>query len=862
MKSCKKNKIRKVLAATIAAAMTIAPTVPAFAADNSAQQVSSVASVSTKATTPYVKSDTTMDFTVTQGQTYAFRFEVIGTHANPSIAAGNGSVLRTEEVKKVVENGNDVYYFKVRATGQPGQGSGVYTTLPGQKAVKHCTIHVGTPYVKSDTTMDFSVKQGNTYAFRFEVVGPQGLQPNIAAGNGNVLRTEEVKKVVEKGNDVYYFKVRAIGKSGEGTGVYTTLPGQSAVKHCTIWVDNQPKPTQPDNPGGGTSTKVPLQSISLNQTSVTLEKGKTTTLSVAYNPSNTTDNKAVTWSSSNTNIATVSNGVITAKAKGTAAITATVNGKTASCSVFVNETGAEIPLQSISLSQTACTLQVDNQQSLSVTYNPSNTTDSKSVTWISSNPSVATVNASGVVTAFAAGTATITAKVGSKTATCTVTVQAKPAQGTLGTITASWPERDTTAARYTEIKFTVENAKTDGVTFTADSGLSIIRTEKESKSSTETEYTVTVLADRSGTYNLVGHADNTTTVKVNVERLTITSPDGQNVTIDTRDTQTITYMLNASGGNITVNTDPSFLTSNAEIVATSKKQANNKSDCWTVIVRPASNASSGTLTMQLGDASYTTHLTYVDTQKKAADAFIQYAAQHNYTVTYDPTCAAPQLLGYATSKADVDATGMPDENSMYNLLEKMKDHGATKFAYTISPKESYTGDYFTYQVTRTVPAGTEPEWDSIYYSVKNTDFDNTDPQDCKKDKIGCNPYACRRLQEVTGINIGEIDIGAILNGQEYSRPWSAVKSYYESLGMKFGKTPKKHSIVFFLAGNTNQTHVTHVAFVESDVFGISDTSPAGYYLSTGGNANPLMPGYYKANELAAESDSVWYLYTE
>lgn len=233
MKTSKKNKIGKILAATIAAAMTIAPTVPAFAVDSTQQ----VASVSTKATTPYIKSDTTMDFTVTQGQTYAFRFEVIGTHANPSIAAGNGSVLRTEEVKKVVENGNDVYYFKVRATGQPGQGSGVYTTLPGQKAVKHCTIHVGTPYVKSDTTMDFSVKQGNTYAFRFEVVGPQGLQPNIAAGNGNVLRTEEVKKVVEKGNDVYYFKVRAIGQPGEGSGVYTTLPGQAAVKHCTIHVD-------------------------------------------------------------------------------------------------------------------------------------------------------------------------------------------------------------------------------------------------------------------------------------------------------------------------------------------------------------------------------------------------------------------------------------------------------------------------------------------------------------------------------------------------------------------------------------------------------------------------------------------------
>lgn len=154
-------------------------------------------------------------------------------------------------------------------------------------------------------------------------------------------------------------------------------------------------------------------------------------------------------------------------------------------------------------------------------------------------------------------------------------------------------------------------------------------------------------------------------------------------------------MLNASGGNVTVNTDPSFLTSNAEIVATSKKQANNKSDYWTVIVRPAANASSGTLTMQLGDASYTTHLTYVDTQKKAADAFIQYAAKNNYKVSYDPSIAAPQLLGYTTSRANVDASGMPDENSMYNLLEKMKDHGATKFAFTQGNASTLTSDYYT-----------------------------------------------------------------------------------------------------------------------------------------------------------------------
>lgn len=198
--------------------------IPAFAADERPAE-------------PYVKSDTTIDFTVVESKTYAFRFEVVGPRGlEPHIVAGNGNVLRTENVTKAVENGHDVYYFKVRAIGTPGEASAIYTTLPGQQAVKHCTITVGAPYVKSDTTVDFTVDKGHTYAFRFEIVGPQGLEPSIAAGNGNVLRTENVTKTVENGNDVYYFRVRAVGDPGEASAIYTTLPGQKSVKHCTITV--------------------------------------------------------------------------------------------------------------------------------------------------------------------------------------------------------------------------------------------------------------------------------------------------------------------------------------------------------------------------------------------------------------------------------------------------------------------------------------------------------------------------------------------------------------------------------------------------------------------------------------------------
>ena len=106
------------------------------------------------ASAPYVQSDTTIDFTVPKSNTYAFKFTIHGSHSCPKIVAGNGAVLRTENVTKRIESGNDTYYFKVRAIGSYGQSSAIYTTLPGQKAVKHCTVEVGVKHNKSYEAKD------------------------------------------------------------------------------------------------------------------------------------------------------------------------------------------------------------------------------------------------------------------------------------------------------------------------------------------------------------------------------------------------------------------------------------------------------------------------------------------------------------------------------------------------------------------------------------------------------------------------------------------------------------------------------------------------------------------------------------
>ncbi len=81
------------------------------------------------------------------------------------------------------------------------------------------------------------------------------------------------------------------------------------------------------------------------------------------------------------------------------------------------------PITSIALNKTSTTIQVNNTETLTATISPSNTTDDKTITWTSSNTTIATVNSSGKITGVSEGSCTITAKTSNgKTATCKVTV--------------------------------------------------------------------------------------------------------------------------------------------------------------------------------------------------------------------------------------------------------------------------------------------------------------------------------------------------------------------------------------------------------------------------------------------------------
>ena len=151
-------------------------------------------------------------------------------------------------------------------------------------------------------------------------------------------------------------------------------------------------------------------------------------LSELIKANNITDNIDVEFASSDKTVATIDNdgnmfGLKAGKTTITATVTATAGD--GSKNVYTAEgelTVKAIPLNSIAFDKVIKEMKPGATDTLSIIYNPQDTTDAKDVTWTSSNPNVISVE-NGKLTANAVGTADITAKVGDKTVTCTITVK-------------------------------------------------------------------------------------------------------------------------------------------------------------------------------------------------------------------------------------------------------------------------------------------------------------------------------------------------------------------------------------------------------------------------------------------------------
>src|SRR5205807_309673 len=172
-----------------------------------------------------------------------------------------------------------------------------------------------------------------------------------------------------------------------------------------------------------TVTDVPVASVAVSPPTATVQHGQTVQLTATARELNGTalSGRAVTWSSSNTSVATVSiSGLVSGVTPGSATITATSEGKSGTASVTVTE----VPVATVAVSPPTASIQQGQTVQLTATLKDANgnTLSGRTVTWSSSNTSVATVNSSGLVSGVTPGSATITATSETKTGTAGITV--------------------------------------------------------------------------------------------------------------------------------------------------------------------------------------------------------------------------------------------------------------------------------------------------------------------------------------------------------------------------------------------------------------------------------------------------------
>ena len=205
-----------------------------------------------------------------------------------------------------------------------------------------------------------------------------------------------------------------------------------------------------------------VTTVSINVTAAQIEVGRTITITptVKDQRDSVMTGRTVIWSSSNTSVATVSNGVVTGVAKGQVTIVASVEGKVASATIFVTDASVVSVTLNAIVPSTFFVGQTVQATATSRDLN-NNVLTNYAVVWTSSNPAVASVGPAGLITATSAGVSTITATVGGKSATLIVTTSLVP----VSTVTVA-ALKPTQVGRSIQLSNELRNAS--GTTLTTD----------------------------------------------------------------------------------------------------------------------------------------------------------------------------------------------------------------------------------------------------------------------------------------------------------------------------------------------------------------------------------------------------------
>ena len=340
---------------------------------------------------------------VTLQPNQAYDFEAVGFTANGDSATVSVTWSATDGSVTASDNGKAHYghyldgncgTFKVTATSHPGNLSDTaYVTIAG------CTVPVASVTVSPASA---TVAAGQSVQL---TATPKDANGNALTGRTVTWSSNNTAVAIADVNG----NVTAIAP-GSAT-ITATSEGQSGTAAITV-------------------TNVPVASVTVTPASVSIQQGQTVQLTATPKDANgnALSGRVVTWSSSNTAVASVNaGGFVTSSAAGSATITATSEGKSGTAAITV----ASVPVASVTVSPAPANVQVGLTVQLTATPKDvnGNPLTGRTITWSSNNTSVATVSSSGLVTGVTAGSATITATSEGQSGTSAVTVTAAPPPG-------------------------------------------------------------------------------------------------------------------------------------------------------------------------------------------------------------------------------------------------------------------------------------------------------------------------------------------------------------------------------------------------------------------------------------------------
>jgi uncharacterized protein YjdB len=280
----------------------------------------------------------------------------------------------------------------VGATTSPAQADTVTIEVRQDVALLTVSPSPASVQVGSTQPMTAALRDANGYAITGRTITWSSGNTSVATVNGSGLVT------------------------GVAAGAATiTATSEGTAGSSIVTVTTAPPPPPPPPP--------PVATVTVTPATATLNAGSTVQLSATLRDAggNVLTGRTVTWTTSASGVATVfPTGLVTGVSAGAATITATSEGVSGTSAITVTVP----PVATVTVSPATASVTVGQTRQLSATLRDAggNVLTGRTLTWSSSNTGIATVNGSGLVSAVAAGAATITATSEGKSGTSAITV--------------------------------------------------------------------------------------------------------------------------------------------------------------------------------------------------------------------------------------------------------------------------------------------------------------------------------------------------------------------------------------------------------------------------------------------------------